>query len=233
MNQNQKENTFKVMVVDDDKDLREMLVTLINSSGKLDAEAVPFASGEEALDKMEEEHFDIVLTDQRMNGISGIELLTRIKDEYPETIRLLITAYSDVKTAKDAVNDAQVHYYLEKPCSNEEIISTLHRELERLDERKSMDIVKIDRMMDVRDILENFKKSLTSVSKEHPGIVSLPRYGKKGRFNMLLEFDGPTEFNKFSFELKDNEELQQNYRPRVEDVQVFEDRYLVTVSLKP
>ncbi len=230
---NKSENTFKVMVVDDDKDLRDMLVTLINSSGKLDAEAIPVASGEEALDKMEEEHFDIVLTDQRMDGISGIELLTRIKDEYPETIRILITAYSDVKTARDAVNDAKVHYYLEKPCSNEEIITTLNRELERLEERKSLDIVKVGRMMDVRDVLENFKRSFSSVSKEHAGIVSLPRYGKKGRFNMLLEFDGPTEFNKFSFELKDNEELQQNHQPRVEDVQIFENRYLVTVSLKP
>ncbi len=45
-----------------------------------------------------------------MDGISGIELLTRIKDEYPDMVRILITGYSDLRTAKDAINKAKVHH---------------------------------------------------------------------------------------------------------------------------
>ncbi len=233
MNEEEERSPFKVMVVDDDKDLREMLVTLVNTSDGLDAEAFSFSSGEEAHSKLTEENFDIVIADQRMEGISGIELLTRIKDEYPDMVRILITGYSDLKTAKEAINKAKVHHYLEKPCSNEEIISTLHRELERLDERRSAEVVKVDHMIEAIDLLENFKETFTSISRQHPGIVSFPRGEKEGRYKLILEFNSSSEFNKFSFELKDNGELQANYQPRIEDVQVFENRYLVTVSLKP
>lgn len=110
MDEEKEHSPFKVMVVDDDKDLRELLVTLVNTSDWLDAEAFSFSSGEEALSKLEEENFDLVVADQRMDGISGIELLTRIKDEYPDMVRILITGYSDLRTAKDAINKAKVHH---------------------------------------------------------------------------------------------------------------------------
>jgi len=67
----------------------------------------------------------------------------------------------------------------------------------------------------------------------HPGIISLPGEKREGRYQIVFEFDNPSEFNKFSFELKDNEELYDKYKAHIEDVQVFENRYLVTVSLKP
>ncbi len=233
MDDEKEHSPFKVMVVDDDRDLQELLVTLINTSDRLDAEAFSFSSGEEALSRLEEEYFDLVLADQRMDGISGIELLTRIKDRYPDMVRILITGYSDLRTAKDAINKAKVHHYLEKPADNEEIISTLYRELERLMERKSSEVFKVEKKDDAVRLIEDFRETFSSISRVHPGIISLPGEKKEGRYQIIFEFDNPSEFNKFSFELKDNEELYDKYKARIEDVQVFENRYLVTVSLKP
>ncbi len=230
---NAKEKPFGILVVDDDKDLREMLVTLIDSTDKFNAKAVPVSSGEEALEKFKNENYDLILADQRMDGISGIELLSSVKEDHPETVRILITGYSDLTTAKDAINKAEVHHFLEKPCDNEEILSTIYRELERMIERKSIEIFKVGTKDEAVGLLKDFKESFSSISRVHPGIVSLPGEKKDGQYSILFEFDNPSEFNKFSFELKDDEELFDVYKVRIEDVQVFDNRYLVTVSLKP
>ncbi|MFO8110860.1 MAG: response regulator [Thermoplasmata archaeon] len=227
------EEKNRVLVVDDDKDLREMLVTLINTSKKLDAKATAVSSGGEALRMLKDNEFDLVLADHRMKGISGIKLLTKIKKKYPNIIRILITGYSDLTTAKEAINKAKVHHYLEKPCSNEEIVSTIYMELNRLEEMKTTEVVKVQRMVEAIDILEKFKQNLSSISKYHAGIVSLSPNKKEGRHNLMFEFDSSSEFNKFSFELRDNEDLQKHYQPRIEDMRIFENRYLVTISIKP
>jgi len=60
-----------------------------------------------------------VLTDQRMPGMTGIELLEQVENEYPETIRLLITAYSDLQAAEDAINRGHVRRYMRKPWEPE------------------------------------------------------------------------------------------------------------------
>lgn len=226
------EDQYRVLVVDDDDDLRELMVTLIDTSSRLDANATAVSSGEEALKLLGENGFHLVLADHRMEGISGVELLARIKEEYPEVVRILITGYSDLKTAKEAINKASVHHYLEKPCSNEEIVSTIYMELNRLKEMRATDVVKVERMAEAVDILENFKKDISGITRYHAGIVSLSPDSREGRHNLVFEFDSPSEFNKFSFELRDNEELRKNYGPRIEDVQIFDNRYLVTVSLK-
>ncbi len=233
MNENGEEKSFNILVVDDDKDLRELLVTLIGGTKKINAKVVSASSGEEALERLESENYDLILVDQRMGGISGTELLSTVAEEHPETVRILITGYSDVTTAKDAINKAKVHHYLEKPCDNEEIISTIYRELERMIERKSADVFKVDTKDEAVGLLEDFKETFSSISKMHPGIVSLSGEKKEGRYSILIEFDDPSEFNKFSFELRENEELLNVYKARIEDLQVFENRYLVTVSLKP
>ena len=68
---------------------------------------------------MQEHEIGVVLTDQRMPGMTGIELLEKVETEYPETIRLLITAYSDLQAAEDAINRGHVRRYMRKPWEPE------------------------------------------------------------------------------------------------------------------
>ena len=83
------------------------------------------SSAAQGLRLMEEHEIGVVLTDQRMPGMTGIELLEKVEAEYPDAIRLLITAYSDLQAAEDAINRGHVRRYMRKPWEPE----TLRAEL--------------------------------------------------------------------------------------------------------
>ena len=83
------------------------------------------SSGAAGLELMKEHEIGVVLTDQRMPGMTGIELLEKVEAEYPDAIRLLITAYSDLQAAEDAINRGHVRRYMRKPWDPE----TLRAEL--------------------------------------------------------------------------------------------------------
>ena len=83
------------------------------------------SSGAAGLELMKEHEIGVILTDQRMPGMTGIELLEKVESEYPDAIRLLITAYSDLQAAEDAINRGHVRRYMRKPWEPE----TLRAEL--------------------------------------------------------------------------------------------------------
>jgi response regulator RpfG family c-di-GMP phosphodiesterase len=69
--------------------------------------------------------FAVVLSDMRMPEMDGIEFLTRVKNVAPDTVRIMLSGYADVKTALGAVNEGHIFRFLTKPCSKEELASTL------------------------------------------------------------------------------------------------------------
>jgi two-component system sensor histidine kinase/response regulator len=78
-------------------------------------------NAERALALLRTHEIGVVLADQRMPRTTGIELLERVRDEFPDTIRILITAYSDLGAAIDAINRGHVRRYLRKPCALAEL----------------------------------------------------------------------------------------------------------------
>ena len=88
------------------------------------------ASGEEALKIMAGESFEAVLTDMKMPGIDGLELLSRIKKADPDQMVLMITAHGTMDTAVQAMK-AGAYDFLAKPFKEDEIVLTLEKALER------------------------------------------------------------------------------------------------------
>lgn len=82
-------------------------------------------SAEAALELMKKHEVGVLLTDQRMPVTTGVELLERVRTDYPDTIRMLVTAYSDLSAAIDAINRGQVRRYIKKPWQPEELKSEL------------------------------------------------------------------------------------------------------------
>src|SRR5690606_10091167 len=78
-------------------------------------------SGQEGLEMLEDFPIDIIITDQRMPVMTGIEFLEKVIEINPEPIRILLTGYSDMTVVKDAINLGKVFYYLEKPWIEKEI----------------------------------------------------------------------------------------------------------------
>src|SRR5436190_1865567 len=75
----------------------------------------------EALELIEKGNVHVIMTDQRMPEMSGVEFLNRIRPSFPEPVRLLFTAYSDLRSAIDAINRGQVYRYIAKPWDPEEL----------------------------------------------------------------------------------------------------------------
>lgn len=72
-------------------------------------------SAKEGLEILKENEINVVLSDQRMPNITGVEFFKIIKKEYPEPIRILITGYSDIDAVIDSINEGEVYRYISKP----------------------------------------------------------------------------------------------------------------------
>jgi len=87
-------------------------------------------SGQEGLEIFKKEELNIILTDQRMPEMTGIEFLVEVQKINPEPIRILITGYSDINAVIDAINKGQVYRYLNKPWQEDELKATIEMAFE-------------------------------------------------------------------------------------------------------
>lgn len=87
-------------------------------------------SGQEALDIARKEDIHVIITDQRMPNMTGVEFLQKLIPENPEPIRILLTGYSDINAVVDAINKGEVYRYLTKPWDNEFLKTTIRQAFE-------------------------------------------------------------------------------------------------------
>jgi thioredoxin reductase (NADPH) len=109
-----------LLAVDDDPNVLEAVVQDLRRHYGAAYRVMRAASGQAALDtlaqlKQREEPVALLLSDQRMPGMSGVDFLERSRDLFPEARRVLLTAYADTEAAIQAINTARIHYYLNKP----------------------------------------------------------------------------------------------------------------------
>lgn len=116
-----------VLVVDDEGAIRYSVSKTLQRVGYTVSEA---ASGEDALEAMKKDRYDVVLTDIRMPGLTGVELLKRIKEVAPDAIVILMTGYASLGTAVEALR-LGAHDYLIKPSSSQDIRQSVARGVER------------------------------------------------------------------------------------------------------
>ena len=116
-----------ILVVDDEPAMRLLLSSVLKEEGH---DVTAAASGEEALQLIAKRHYHLVLTDLKMPGISGLELLEQVKRDDPGTAVIILTAFGTVEGAVEAMRRGAVHYLL-KPLSNpEELRLSVRRVLE-------------------------------------------------------------------------------------------------------
>jgi diguanylate cyclase (GGDEF)-like protein len=101
----------RLLVVDDEPGNCDLLTRIFEA----EYEVHTAADGEQGLRLARSLRPDVVITDQRMPVMSGVDFLTHLKQELPHTIRVLLTGYSDYASLLDAVNVARIHHYVEKP----------------------------------------------------------------------------------------------------------------------
>jgi response regulator RpfG family c-di-GMP phosphodiesterase len=84
-------------------------------------------SGDEAINILRNNLVHIIVTDQRMPKMTGVEFLESILEEFPDPIRILLTGYADMNAVIDAINKGKIFHYLTKPWNEEELDMTIAR----------------------------------------------------------------------------------------------------------
>src|SRR5262245_57722381 len=147
-----------ILIVDDEPEILFSLRGLL----RLQFEVQTATSGEEALRILRERPVHVIMTDQRMPEMTGVELLRRAQGTCPEAIRMIFTGYSDIKAVIDAINKGQIFRYITKPWDPDELIAVLRNacdEYERIAERRQL-------VVDARDYLGRCLAGLEGVPGE-------------------------------------------------------------------
>lgn len=114
----------RLIFVDDEQNVLDGFRRMLHSQ-RQEWEMTFASSGSEALAAMAEEPFDVVVTDMKMPGMSGAELLTAIQDLYPSTIRIVLSGFADLESSMRSVSVS--HQFLTKPCDKEALKSVIDR----------------------------------------------------------------------------------------------------------
>ncbi len=88
-------------------------------------------SGEKALEILKKEAVEVVISDQKMSGMNGIEFLEKVHQQFPQIISILVTGYGDLQLASQAINKGKVYYYFEKPWEEDRLRKALFNAAEK------------------------------------------------------------------------------------------------------
>jgi len=117
----------RILVVDDDESLRRVMQMQLEEAGY---EVLAVSQGQDALALMEDTTPSLVITDLKMPGMSGLDLLRKLREAYPETTVIMITAFGTVSTAVEAMK-AGAYDYITKPVNYEQLMLVVNRAMER------------------------------------------------------------------------------------------------------
>ncbi len=124
----------RVLVVDDDESLRRVTEVQLQRGGY---QVVTASSGQEALAVLQKRTVELVITDMKMPGMSGLELLKRIRADFPELVVIVVTAFGTIESAVEAMR-AGAYDYVTKPVQIEEMKLTIQRALEHIHLRQEV-----------------------------------------------------------------------------------------------
>jgi DNA-binding NtrC family response regulator len=148
-----------ILVVDDEKNQREILETILSGEGY---DVTTASSGEAAMKFVESRRFDLVLTDLKMTGMSGLDLLKQLTDYDKSIIVILLTAHGSVDSAVDAMRLGAFEY-LQKPYDSEKLLETVSRALKKLNTLDA-EIISVSPEMDkVKKLILKIAKSNATV----------------------------------------------------------------------
>lgn len=120
------ESQYYILCVDDEED--NLLV--FKSFFRRYYIVLSAQSGEEAIEILKNHPVDLIVSDQRMPNMTGVELFEKIRDEYPDIIRIILTGYSDMQAVIDAINKGKVYHFATKPWDSDELKIILEHALE-------------------------------------------------------------------------------------------------------
>src|SRR5262249_27757773 len=116
-----------ILVIDDEAHVVESIRELL----RLDYRVFAANGASEGIALLDQTPVDVVMTDQRMPGMTGVELLHRVRETHPDAMRLLFTGYADIRAVIEAINRGNVYRYIAKPWDPVELQAVVRDAVER------------------------------------------------------------------------------------------------------
>lgn len=116
-----------ILIVDDEAEVVRSVKDLM----RLEYRVIGATSAADAMSILDHQEIHVVMTDQRMPGMTGVDLLHRVRSEHPDAVRLLFTGYADIRAVIDAINQGNVYRYINKPWDPDELLAIIRDSCER------------------------------------------------------------------------------------------------------
>jgi len=157
--------TYKIMIVDDEPVNLRTLERLFRP----DYQVVTAPSGADALTLLDQHDLALMISDQRMPAMTGIELMMKTVAIRPQMVKILLTGYTDVDALIDALNSGLVYRYVTKPWNNDDLRVTVSRALEHYEVMKSRHILGME-----NERLRARLNEITELASEGSAVFSAP-----------------------------------------------------------
>jgi response regulator RpfG family c-di-GMP phosphodiesterase len=154
-----------VLVVDDEDLPRRAISRAITMD--IECRVIEAPSGERALELLQREHVDVVLSDYNMTGMTGVDFLRHVSLRFPNVVRLMITSSHELDVAIKAINLGEVTRFLRKPWSDEDLVHAVSTALAEAANAAEIRKLKAE--------AARSKKAERTLEAEHPGITSIRR----------------------------------------------------------
>ncbi|MEA3297687.1 MAG: response regulator [candidate division Zixibacteria bacterium] len=157
-----------VLLVDDEENILNALKRLLTR--QLNIEVITATSGEKALDILKKQPVSLIISDQRMPNMTGVEFLYKSQEISPTSIRVLLTGYTDINATIEAINKGAIKYYFNKPWDDEQLLGRIKESLEILDmSRENERLTELTKHQNEQ--LKEFNTSLEEKVKEQTGEI--------------------------------------------------------------
>lgn len=140
----------KVLLIDDEPANLRLLRRVLGQ----DYDTLLAENGQDGLNILAQEHVSLIITDQRMPGLTGVQVLAEALRIQPDAVRILLTGYTDIQALIDAINSGQIYKYVQKPWDAEDLKLTVKRAIESL-ELKQANILLLTELRAALSQLEN------------------------------------------------------------------------------
>jgi DNA-binding NtrC family response regulator len=148
-----------VLIVDDEPRVLDALEAVLAA----DFRVLRASGGEAALERLAAEDVAVIVTDHRMPGMTGVELLRRSQDVAPDAVRIVLTAYTDIDSLMDAINTGRIYHFIAKPWDPHELSVIVRRAAERHELARDN-----ARLRDELELAYNALRRETAEARERP-----------------------------------------------------------------
>lgn len=153
----------RLLIVDDEPEIRKALMRVFADEGY---QIYTASNAAQAISLLEQQAMDVVLSDERMPGMSGVEFLKFARERYPNTVRIILTANANTQMMLKAINEGEIFRFFLKPWDDEKLLATVRLGIERA--RGKADATAESQKAEK-------EKLLKELELQYPGIASIRR----------------------------------------------------------